>query len=600
MKITRLVCSGGGAKGVIYSGAYDALVETNAIKNIRDVAGSSAGAINAAFIAVGMPPKKLRETLLSTNIKNLLGKRLPGTITKDGTPMLDLLREKIAESVSDFLKNNIAKISDNENKKTLLAIDEKLKARAPITFRDLHALQQIFPDTYKSLTITAVSTPDGDLQIFKYETTPDVEIALACRASASIPIILEPTKIIVNDIEQTFIDGGVYDNIPTDYFDKDEKGVYRANDKKEETLILAFGDGLNNKKNPVFQALHNGRLIQESLLERILEKAIQNYGVNPHMSLKEVIHHTIDDYVDNKTISRQEADQVIKAVKSSSISSNDMSVDMLKNKLKPTLYHANFFERFKRNMLVQWWLGFKADYKNTERKEVGFQKLKNDYREQTIELRVGNITTTDFNPAQRVARELSAMGYLDAMSYQKQHGMTPEKDVYVSLLEKFKRIHKAVVLGSSQSLQKNELMQEITKQEEKGTSPADIVSLLIKPYVEKNLHTSEAFALSRAVEWHTGNIENAQLLIETHAKSRQQQWLSKTEFNPENSDELITQAKQQRLSPEITSKTQHKTTDDQSLNISQFKKFKTAAENVKSKRSEIVSNALFNPGTGKG
>lgn len=52
--ITELVLSGGGAKGVAYSGFVDTLETNGIMDNIRTISGSSAGAISAALLASGM------------------------------------------------------------------------------------------------------------------------------------------------------------------------------------------------------------------------------------------------------------------------------------------------------------------------------------------------------------------------------------------------------------------------------------------------------------------------------------------------------------------------------------------------------------------
>src|SRR5580700_10092723 len=57
--IERLAFSSGGAKGSAYPGVLKALELTQILKAIEKVAGSSAGAINAALIAVGTDTKVL-------------------------------------------------------------------------------------------------------------------------------------------------------------------------------------------------------------------------------------------------------------------------------------------------------------------------------------------------------------------------------------------------------------------------------------------------------------------------------------------------------------------------------------------------------------
>jgi len=57
-RIQRIVCSGGGAKGIVYPGAYRAMVETGMLKEIQTFSGTSAGAITATFMALGILPAR--------------------------------------------------------------------------------------------------------------------------------------------------------------------------------------------------------------------------------------------------------------------------------------------------------------------------------------------------------------------------------------------------------------------------------------------------------------------------------------------------------------------------------------------------------------
>jgi NTE family protein len=124
-----------------------------------------------------------------------------------------------------------------------------------ILFGDLAVLRVIAPETFKDLLVTATRRDTGDLEIFDSRNTPDVEIAMACRASASIPIVFEPVKI--NGKE--YVDGGYRDNIPLSYFDQDkETGPQDISDNPAEiqaakktgrTLALAFGSSMDDSAN---------------------------------------------------------------------------------------------------------------------------------------------------------------------------------------------------------------------------------------------------------------------------------------------------------------------------------------------------------------
>ncbi|BDU60651.1 hypothetical protein FLA4_10610 [Candidatus Rickettsia kotlanii] len=65
----------GGAKGAIYSGAYEAAKTAGILANVKTVAGSSAGAITATVVALGTPPERFAEISKNTNLQTLLGKK---------------------------------------------------------------------------------------------------------------------------------------------------------------------------------------------------------------------------------------------------------------------------------------------------------------------------------------------------------------------------------------------------------------------------------------------------------------------------------------------------------------------------------------------
>lgn len=329
--IELVAFSGGGAKGNIYSGVYKSLKETGVIDGITAVSGSSAGAIAAAVTAIGIQSEEFDKISKETNLKKLLGEKGtsigPLHINKDGRPLYDLLDTTIRGNVSSFLKppNNIKEICSNrlaaikleraelnERKKLFLRqqtseqdnddiaqnikkidsslselqkqqekiekiieneyqefkeLAQKCAAGGEITFKDLALLRVIDPIKFKDLLITAVRRDTGELVIFNADNSPDVSIAAACRASASIPLVFEPA--IINGIE--YVDGGYRDNVPTKYFDKNEpeennvdhdiKQLNNAEEiqqakKKGRVLALAFG---SNMDDPANIAIYSGK-----------------------------------------------------------------------------------------------------------------------------------------------------------------------------------------------------------------------------------------------------------------------------------------------------------------------------------------------------
>lgn len=270
-KITRLVFSGGGAKGAVYPGAYAALKETGIFDGVEDIAGSSAGAFTASLMAVGMPHDAFQNDLKGMNFSELMGEAHNNAwITKTGQPIYDYLRKTIRDQILGFLK---AQDIDESHAcwPLLQALDQN--DHSP-SFSDLATLIQYWPKRFKRLTITAVKQNNGELKIFNIHDTPGVEIALACKASGAIPLILKPVDIEIDNVIEQYVDGAMQENIPTEFFDKDSQtNTYLKNKFRDKTLVFSFLEGRGNKKlskwhkvrefvfgsSSVFYALHGSR-----------------------------------------------------------------------------------------------------------------------------------------------------------------------------------------------------------------------------------------------------------------------------------------------------------------------------------------------------
>lgn len=278
--------SGGGAKGNIYSGVHEAMADSGVLDGLEAVAGSSAGAITAAVIATGISTEDFKRLSQETNLPNLLGKGF--IVNKDGKPLYQLLKDTTSSNILKYFEandimavcnrrkdaldleiNKLLEKSDPKDAEEIEALQEKrsrleaiishdgqelrdiqdrVKSNGTVYFRDLDIMHLIDPIKFKDLVITAVEKETGELTIFDARKTPYVEIALAARASASIPIVFEPVEID----GKKYVDGGYRDNIPQNYFEGSEKepDIEDVSDlpdkikkakKQGRTLALAFG-----------------------------------------------------------------------------------------------------------------------------------------------------------------------------------------------------------------------------------------------------------------------------------------------------------------------------------------------------------------------
>ena len=397
LPVKYLVLSGGGAKGVQYSGVYDALSRSGAMKGIDAIAGSSAGAISAAWIATGMGAVTFKATTKGTDLLRLLGKEGISMISKDGTPLYDLLDNSIRDNFSDFLETNdittlsrqrmsdiekeqaqnekaledarslyaeyakeaanlTSQMSNAKDEHDIITIRNQIKEfemgakialqdigdlqlktleleknyskvqsilegrdnsiedlrqkcaeGGKILFKDLDLMRLIAPQRFKDLYVTATNKKTGELKIFNSKDTPDVEIALACRASASIPIVFQPVTI---DGEK-YVDGGYRDNTPYNYFKKEgvksdiekitnDQGKITQAKAQGRTMAFVFENdtskvALYSAKEKIFERGKIGKFLTK-ICDRILSKVVggKSYSESVEKTYKHMRDHSME------------------------------------------------------------------------------------------------------------------------------------------------------------------------------------------------------------------------------------------------------------------------------------------------------------------
>lgn len=203
----NLVMEGGGIKGFAFAGAVQVLDSLGIIKNIQRVGGSSAGAIQAAMLAIGYRPEELIKKLDSIPLKKFNDGRILGGLRRTkkkfgffkGQKIDDWIRELIVEKTGD----------------------------ADITFLQLHNSKAA--KNYKDLYITGTDLTYRCLRIFCYEDYPDMKIADALRISFSVPLYFQPVyiddtgKVLKDTSNRKFhlmVDGGLVANYPIKIFDR--------------------------------------------------------------------------------------------------------------------------------------------------------------------------------------------------------------------------------------------------------------------------------------------------------------------------------------------------------------------------------------------
>jgi NTE family protein len=206
----NLVLEGGGIRGIAYAGAVGVLDSSGVLKNIENIAGTSAGALQGMAIAVGYSSAEMREILENVKWEHL----------NDGALIFVGGSLRMVQYYGWFpgmaLRN---------------WCDDMLFAKTGIhdlTFRQLDSLKKTHKEM-KNLYVVASNLTIQQPMELSVRTFPNMCIADAINASAAIPLYYEPVVIDRNgkrlakgqgDSNSYYlVDGGLLANYPYFIFD---------------------------------------------------------------------------------------------------------------------------------------------------------------------------------------------------------------------------------------------------------------------------------------------------------------------------------------------------------------------------------------------
>ncbi len=252
---------GGGIKGLAYLAAIKEAIRQGLFKleDFKGFAGTSAGSITAALLALKLPLERLEEIMKSKNFTDffdyhdpVLVKTLLAELEK-GVGIWRILTNYWTMTATKSLLDQQLGFCKGENflgwirgliGEAIANTPLKDKDPANITFRDLHD----FPDFFKELVVYGSNVNTGFSERYSFETTPDMCIADAVRISMSIPMIFDPhkkyifkdgkrqlaKKIVIKegkaeevDDHDLCVDGGLFNNYPVSAFDYTKTGEYK-------------------------------------------------------------------------------------------------------------------------------------------------------------------------------------------------------------------------------------------------------------------------------------------------------------------------------------------------------------------------------------
>lgn len=247
--IENLVFEGGGVKGTVYAGALKQMAHHDLYKDVKRVAGSSAGGIVSTLLAMGFRPEQIEGQMNDLDFKAMMdSSSQEKAFTKLGAKLMDLYSlyknkgiykgEKFLEVMGGMMTAGLEQqlkehfknkyIADNggdvngynedDTNKKISDLMRKMDITDfnSITFGQHHALKEQFPALgLKDLYLTATLMESGTLQVFSYESSPNLQIRHAARATMSFPGAFMPFEIE----GKVYADGGIANNYPMSIFD---------------------------------------------------------------------------------------------------------------------------------------------------------------------------------------------------------------------------------------------------------------------------------------------------------------------------------------------------------------------------------------------
>lgn len=214
------VFKGGGAKGLLYAGALQAVEETG--HWFHAVAGASAGAITASLIAAGVPPQQFAE---------LAGEGL-GKISRNY--LFDLAQQPHVKTghLRDWLEG--------------VLVDQVVTISGPRATDGLVTFDELYQATGVELFVVCVDVAMRQPRVFGSELTPGLSVTDAVIASSSIPFAFRPARLRVaftSGAEEVhrLMDGGVWANYPTFVFkDASFRAFHDLPQLPAETVTVGF------------------------------------------------------------------------------------------------------------------------------------------------------------------------------------------------------------------------------------------------------------------------------------------------------------------------------------------------------------------------
>jgi NTE family protein len=303
-----LVFEGGGAKGMVFTGALEVLFKEQGHSHAR-LLGTSAGAITAVSLAAGYTPDEMLKELTKKDeagnpvFASFLG--APDPFDEEAirqSAIRQLLADLNLPFVPDFAETKIDdwithELADNEKARHLFSfverggwysadpfvswlealLDQEKPDGEPRGYSQ-HTLKEFFDATGVELTLVAADTTWARMLLLNHRTAPDVPVVRAARMSMSVPLLWqevewdedwgvyltwnpEKGELEPNDLTgHTIVDGGLLSNFPIALFLADRVDVTAivGPPRTKNVLGLLIDESIPVPNRPAEQATDSG------------------------------------------------------------------------------------------------------------------------------------------------------------------------------------------------------------------------------------------------------------------------------------------------------------------------------------------------------
>lgn len=186
----NLVFSGGGINCLCYIGVLKYIEQYDLKKDVKRVIGSSGASLFLLAFVLNYSYQDIEQIIIGLN--------------------LDKIKDITTDNIFEFF-NNYGFDTGKKLEQLIKILIKKKVNDEDITFQKLYDLIPI------EFTITGMCLNKKETEYFNYKLTPDMPVYLAIRISCSIPLIYN-SVIYKNNM---YLDGGLLDNYPINFFEND-------------------------------------------------------------------------------------------------------------------------------------------------------------------------------------------------------------------------------------------------------------------------------------------------------------------------------------------------------------------------------------------